>query len=99
MKFVVALFLSSTSAITLNQLQQLKVKDCTGTQGSCSAGCTWNGTACAAGLSTACTGTEGSCSAGCTWNGTKCAASAATACTGTEGACSAGTEPLAPLDS
>merc|ERR1719163_1982895 len=94
MKFVVALFLSSTSAITLNQLQQLRTsmvaRGCTGTKDACSEGCKWNGTACATALSQECSGTKDACSEGCKWNGTACAASLASGCTGTKDKCSEG---------
>merc|ERR1711881_625414 len=95
MKFVVALFLSTTSAITLNQLQQLRsaAKDCTGTTAAtCLApACTFANGACAAALSQGCAGkAEADCTGACAFANGACGDALSQGCAGkAQAACAA----------
>merc|ERR1719163_1148699 len=97
MKFTLALLVSTTSAISLRQLQSLRACPAAPTNGSCGDGCSVSGTTCVANgrLAQACPAapTNGSCGTGCVVDGTGCkAGSLAGACPAapTNGSCGDG---------
>merc|ERR1719506_2862036 len=97
MKFTLALLVSTTSAISLRQLQSLRACPAAPTNGSCGTGCAVSGTTCVAstGLAAACPAapTNGSCGDGCAVSGTTCVANGlASACPAapTNGSCGSG---------